>query len=110
MHHVALAPPMEQRDVDHVDGFAEEHAKLTYPLGIRPVATADEQRAWVEPDHVTAFEQTGRFDSPVHAERVAERLEEAPLRIWFRLTCRLAHPAQDDAVRADDRRVPRVQG
>ena len=108
MHHITLAAPMGKRDVDHVNGLAEQHAELTDSLSVRPIATADEQRARVQPDHVAAFEQTGRFDPPGDAEPRIERLEGAPLRLRFGLACGLAHPAQNQTVRTDDRRIARV--
>jgi hypothetical protein len=107
VEHVAGAAPVGKGDDDQfVDRIAEERAQLRDARIIRPVPPPDGDRPIVQPDDIPALEPAGRHDGPHDRDSGSA---ESPL-LGYRLshTRVFAHPAEDGAAVADDRRVPDV--
>src|SRR5258705_2532605 len=98
---------MRQRhDDDGVDRVGEDRSKLENAVLVGAIAVADRDRAVVQPDDVAPLEaaRLGDFAGDWHAEPAERRL----LGRRLARAKALAHPAEDDAPRADDGRIARV--
>jgi hypothetical protein len=100
---------VRQRDDDGLDIAWQERSQLAYAFVVGSIAAPDDNRLAVEPHDVAPLEVARRLDFADHRSGV-EPGKCVPLSGRLRRTLRLSHAAQDEAVVADDRRIPHVDG
>src|SRR5215204_3734823 len=97
--------PVRQRDLDDLDPIAENGTQLSNAVSVGAIAPANHESTAVEPDRIAAFEASRRLDATADRHRHMAGRCGAFLRGGLLDALRFAHPAEDQAAVAHNRRV-----